>query len=211
MTPYDSYRGHSKEIIKSKAYHFDYKNDETCEKWLDGKDLNRYFTIWNNKWISYGDWLAAPRERKYFEDRRILFREEPGKGKRIQASIVDSGFFYGHSISLFKPHPEQIQNLKYTLGIVNSKLMSWIGGLTLPNFSKDIFPKLNSNDIKELFIPKEFIYFIEIDSKVTQILDLKKANPNADTSALEAEIDQLVYALYKLTEEEIKIVEESVR
>jgi hypothetical protein len=35
----------------------------------------------------------------------------------------------------------------------------------------------------------------------------KAANPQADTSKWEAEIDQLVYQLYGLTEEEIDIVE----
>lgn len=35
----------------------------------------------------------------------------------------------------------------------------------------------------------------------------KKANPHADTSKEEAEIDRLVYALYDLSEDEIKIVE----
>ena len=42
---------------------------------------------------------------------------------------------------------------------------------------------------------------------VTQILTLKKDNPLADTTALEAEIDQLVYSLYGLTEDEIALVE----
>lgn len=37
----------------------------------------------------------------------------------------------------------------------------------------------------------------------------KKVNPQADTTALEAEIDRMVYELYELTEEEIRIVEES--
>ena len=36
---------------------------------------------------------------------------------------------------------------------------------------------------------------------------LKKTAPKADTTALEKEIYQLVYQLYGLTEEEIKIVE----
>jgi len=36
-------------------------------------------------------------------------------------------------------------------------------------------------------------------------------NPQAGTTALEAKIDQLVYELYGLTEEEIKIVEESTQ
>ena len=35
----------------------------------------------------------------------------------------------------------------------------------------------------------------------------QKTNPTADTTALEAEIDQLVYQLHGLTAEEIAIVE----
>ena len=46
---------------------------------------------------------------------------------------------------------------------------------------------------------------------VDQILAAKRADAGADTSALEAEIDRHVYALYDLTPEEIKIVEESSR
>ena len=42
---------------------------------------------------------------------------------------------------------------------------------------------------------------------VNQIIETKKQNPTADTTALEKEIDQMVYALYGLTEEEIGIVE----
>ncbi len=47
----------------------------------------------------------------------------------------------------------------------------------------------------------------EIEKRVEKILAQKKENPEADVSALEAEIDRLVYKLYDLTEEEIKIVE----
>ena len=50
-----------------------------------------------------------------------------------------------------------------------------------------------------------------IINKVTQILTLKKEDHKADTTALEAEIDAMVYELYELTEEEIKIVEEGVK
>jgi len=40
-----------------------------------------------------------------------------------------------------------------------------------------------------------------------KILSTKKANPNADTSKLEKQIDELVYKLYDLTDEEIAIIE----
>lgn len=46
---------------------------------------------------------------------------------------------------------------------------------------------------------------------VDQILSLKESDPQSDTSALEAEIDRMVYELYALNEEEIAIVEESAR
>jgi len=46
---------------------------------------------------------------------------------------------------------------------------------------------------------------------VQRILAAKRANPVADTSAWERDIDERVYRLYGLTAEEMKIVEESVR
>ena len=47
----------------------------------------------------------------------------------------------------------------------------------------------------------------KIRTIVNQILTAKRADPLADTSDLEAEIDRLVYELYGLTVEEIKVVE----
>jgi type II restriction/modification system DNA methylase subunit YeeA len=46
-----------------------------------------------------------------------------------------------------------------------------------------------------------------ITSLVNQILTTKKSDPKADITTLETEIDQLVYQLYELTPEEIKIIE----
>lgn len=43
--------------------------------------------------------------------------------------------------------------------------------------------------------------------KVNGVLKQKNRNPEADVSALEGSIDQLVYKLYDLTESEIAIVE----
>jgi len=51
----------------------------------------------------------------------------------------------------------------------------------------------------------------ELTNLAQKILAAKQRDPKADTSALEREIDQLVYQLYDLTPEEIAIVEESTR
>jgi hypothetical protein len=46
---------------------------------------------------------------------------------------------------------------------------------------------------------------------VREVTAAKEKHPAADTSALEREIDQQVYALYGLTPEEIKIVEDAAK
>jgi len=57
-------------------------------------------------------------------------------------------------------------------------------------------------------IPDNAISFNEkISNLVMDILKTKESEPTTDTSALESEIDHMVYELYGLTEEEIKIVE----
>ena len=73
------------------------------------------------------------------------------------------------------------------------------------NFQLDKEPLI---DIPLIEIPKpDQQAIIEI---VNKILALKKENPIADTTDLEAKIDQLIYQLYELTEEEIAIVEGSI-
>jgi len=51
----------------------------------------------------------------------------------------------------------------------------------------------------------------ELEKIVEKILSTKKANPSADVSSLESEIDRMVYRLYGLTGEEIRIVEGNER
>ena len=200
---------------KKRGYHFDHRKDKTCGKWLAGEDLARYVVSWSGEWLSYGPWLGAPREPRFFTGPRLLFREIPGNGRRIQATYVEADTYYhGHSITPFKKHEESDVDLRYLVAIANSRLLSWYGALSLPNFGKETFPKLNPQDIKMLPIRRvdmtnaaEKKRYGRVVGLAEVILSNKASNPCADTSALEREIDQQVYALYGLTPEEIKIVE----
>lgn len=156
LTPYDSYRGHTKELIKDRGFHFNEKVDDTCGKWLDGKHVNRYSLKEGGEWLRYGDWLAAPRERRFFEGPRLLFREVPGQNKRIQAAYAKETYFHGHSITPFiLSDREDLKSLFGVLAVSNSKLISWYIKYKSSNFSKNTFPKLNPKDIKNLPIPND--------------------------------------------------------
>jgi type I restriction-modification system DNA methylase subunit len=225
ITPYDKYRGQDPKLIKRRGYHFDHKHDETCGKWLAGLDVSRYYLSWSGEWLSYGQWLGAPRDPRFFKGERLLFREIPGESKRIQATLADDVYYHGHSITPFKLNESSKVDLLYLLGVVNSTLISWYGGLTLSNFGKDIFPKLNPQDIKAIPIyPIDFSNKAEkakhdkIVSLVKQLLETKpqclSARSDRDKTsyenmctALDRQIDALVYELYGLTDEEIAIIE----
>ncbi|MFW5674493.1 MAG: Eco57I restriction-modification methylase domain-containing protein, partial [Rikenellaceae bacterium MAG02] len=101
-------------------------------------------------------------------------------------------------------------NKKYFLAVLNSKLIQWY----LRNITGVMGEKLKigqkSNFIK-IPIPvidsSNQLTVSQIESLVDKILAAKKTNHAADTTAWEKEIDQLVYQLYELTDEEIAIVE----
>ena len=105
------------------------------------------------------------------------------------------------------------ENLKYLLGLLNSKPVSFFfknyyagGGL-----GKDGY-RYKKTFLQDIPIPKISIeqqkLFIDL---VDKILQVKAENQNANTTDLERQIDKLVYKLYELTEDEIKIIQENIR
>ncbi|MFH1446759.1 MAG: Eco57I restriction-modification methylase domain-containing protein [Chloroflexota bacterium] len=93
--------------------------------------------------------------------------------------------------------------VKYLLAVMNSSVAR---DFLRSNRRSNIH--LYPDDWKELPIPdvssEKQKPIVEL---VDQILAAKKKDPKADTSALEKQIDEMVYALYGLTPEEIAIVE----
>ena len=93
------------------------------------------------------------------------------------------------------------------MGILNSSIIKFYIKQIAATSGMGTLRWIN-NYIKQIPIPSSTeSQQISIISIVDKILAAKKADAEADTSAWETEIDQLVYELYGLTEEEIKIVE----
>lgn len=208
ITPYDRYSGQSAEVIKGRAYHSDRQVDSTFGQWLNGRDVGRYDMNWSGEWLSYGDWLGAPREAKFFTSEKLLCREVPGSGKRIQATYHVGTIYCGHSVSPVIARLDASVELKIILAVLNSTVASWYARLCCANFAKDIFPKLNPSDIKEIPIPTaSAAEQATLSALVDRILAAKRAGDEATIAGLEAEIDTHVFRLYGLTPEEIQLVQ----
>ncbi|KAA6495753.1 class I SAM-dependent DNA methyltransferase [Helicobacter pylori] len=100
--------------------------------------------------------------------------------------------------------------IKYLTALLNSKCIYfamrkfYMGG--------GIEGELKTNNLEKIPIPKITEKNQELAQKITdcaeRILKLKAKDPKANTQELEKEIDALVYQLYNLTDEEIKIIED---
>ena len=210
LIAYDKYRGQKKKVIENRAYHHFNNPNNAFKKWLYGRDVRRYLVNWNGKeYIDYSAGIANPRDPKYFKGKRILIREITNP--RIYAGLTVEESYNDPAVIIIK-ESKSIISAETLLGILNSKFATFFHFNSSPKATKGAFPKILVSDIKQFPIHKKIPKTIEknIKSKVSQILSQKQANPAADTTALEAEIDQIVYKLYGLTKDEIKIVEKSV-
>jgi len=98
-------------------------------------------------------------------------------------------------------------NPKYIVGLINSKAIKfWFKKVFV--LTDKLFPYVRISQLE--FLPlKKNDSSTSVIKLVDKILDNKYRNPDADTTKLENQIDELVYKLYDLTEEEIKIIEDN--
>jgi len=157
-----------------------YQRDDQGNYWWELRDCD-YYPEFNNEKIIYSD-----------------------IGKKLSFVYEPSGRF--------------LNNTGYFINNGNKYLLAFLNSLALNFYYGQISSQLGNAALRAFTIYIEQLPIPNIPEAeqkpfitlVDQILSLKKSDPQDDTSALEAEIDQIVYKLYGLTEEEIAIIEENV-
>lgn len=197
------------EDVKNRPYDYDHKFDETTFKYLDGKDVCRYYVHWNGQYLKYGDHLAAPRTFNLFNGKKIIVREITSKlPYAIIATYSEDLYLYNRSnIAIVEKEKSKV-DLKFILAILNSKLMSYYFMKNTAKSVRQLFPKLILQDLRKF--PIKLISFDKQKSftkLVDQIQSKKAKDISTDTTSIEKQIDEMVYKLYDLTEEEIKLIE----
>lgn len=155
----------------------------------------------SNKWFETQDNIAYYEE---FEKEILVWK---AVGRNLAFALTEKNTLVSAPSSFISADANL---LKYFCGILLSHVLKWLilqisdttgaGDLMLNNQSLErlSIPKINSKNEK---IADELI------SLVDEILKAKEQNKNANTQELENKINSLVYKLYNLTEEEIKIIE----
>jgi adenine-specific DNA-methyltransferase len=179
------------------------------EKWFakEFPELFDHFAGFKEKAIKRldkGDFYWELRACDYydrFEKPKIMYQVLQVK----PCFIYDEDGLYCNNSMWFIP-----SNDKVLLGILNSKMGWWLISkycTAIQNGYQLIWKYFGQIPIAtgKTKVRKN------IADLVNKILSIKEQSPSIGTTDLENQIDQLVYQLYNLTEEEIKIIEESVK
>ena len=133
-----------------------------------------------------------------FEKQKVML---PDISLKCEATLDIDNKFYCLNTAYIIP------NLSLSdLGVLNSKLVLFYYS-NLTQTIRGGYYRFIRQYLKQI----PFIKTDKLENQVSEIYALKHDNPLADTSALEAEIDRMVYDLYGLTKKEIKIIESAVK
>ncbi len=160
----------------------------------------------------------------------VLRRSNIAQAQRIKASLLDCAskqdpIFAENGVNFILVDKLASEySAKYILGLLNSRLLNWVFKLSSSN------TQINASDLLQLPIrsidfnnPVEKKMHDDLVALVERMLELNKRlvpirnTPSSEQDELlreikhtDAEIDQKVYELYGLTEEEKQVIETSV-
>ncbi|MEI0526484.1 TaqI-like C-terminal specificity domain-containing protein [Brachyspira murdochii] len=184
--------------------------------------MQRYSIHFEDKFIEFNEKDKSNfKSKDIYEKEKILLRRI---GNKLIASIDFDKYYNLCDIYNLLLKDGINLDLKYLLSIINSKLMSYYLDIEFKS-AKKLFPKIPIANLEKLPIKN-----LNLDDKqdkemhdkmvalVDSIITLNKKlssekNPNAVTmisrqiNAVDKQIDSLVYKLYNLSNEEIKIIE----
>jgi restriction endonuclease S subunit len=188
------------------------------EPYIEGSDINkskegRYSLPNITQWLDYSKpgKMRSPKFRELFESEKIIIRGSSGV-LRILAIYDDRRIYTSHKCTIVikksnlpKNHSHYSEGdemeLKYLLSLLNSHLMDFYYESVFGGFI-DVYP----NNLKELPIvvvsrEQQNVFVGKVDTI------LKSRSEGKTTETLENEIDVLVYKLYGLTYDEVKVVD----
>ena len=192
--------------------------DKDSHKLYFGKNISRYHLGETTIWVNYkpdemmkeevkrkngkraGLWM---RDRQIFDREKIIYRKV---GKELIAAIGKKGVFYEQTIHSCYVTSNEF-SLKFLLGLFNSSLFKFYYRKTNSQ-GGNIFPQVRISSVENLPIKITEKNIQEgIENLVNKILRIKTQDISTDTSDFEKQIDELVYNIYGINKDEIKLIE----
>ena len=172
-------------------------------KMLIGQDVHRYSILWNSTFLNENH-REVVRLNDMFALSNIYLRRVDNQLTATCSQEIN----FGYSKNIYGIKVNSNLHRYYILAFLNSKLLNFYYKNRFSTKKTDVFPEIQTYLFEQLPI----VEINETDQQlivtlVNQILSAKQENHQADTTNLENQIDILVYKLYNLTYDEVKIID----
>ncbi|WP_120949314.1 DUF7149 domain-containing protein [Helicobacter pylori] len=181
---------------------------ETNGRIYKGANCHRYFLDTQYLFAKDNQITQQIFEKNYYQD-IIVIQNITGTSDayRIHANLIEvknQEMLFLDTCNL--SYCKEREHAKFLVGLLNSRLLDWLFRKTSTNNHVNLYEleTLPIPQITKLNKPTADKIIVLVD----KILQAKAKDPKANTQRLEKEIDALVYQLYHLTDEEIKIIED---
>ncbi|EQL66317.1 type IIS restriction-modification protein [Helicobacter pylori FD703] len=180
---------------------------ETNGRIYKGANCHRYFLDTQYLFAKDNQITQQIFEKNYYQN-IIVTQNITGTSDayRIHANLIevkDQEMLFLDTCNL--SYCKELEHAKFLVGLLNSRLLDWLFRKTSTNNHVNLY-ELETLPIPQITKSNQPTAD-KIIALVDKILKVKEKDPKANTQKLEKEIDALVYQLYHLTDEEIKIIE----
>ncbi|MDE6523839.1 MAG: N-6 DNA methylase [Muribaculaceae bacterium] len=160
---------------------------------VNGTHVSRYSILESDMFIDRSD--VEKDFNKYYKSPKILVRQV---GTCINATLDLNNCVCPQSIYIIKLDNEE--ECKYVLGLLNSRLFNYIYQKKFN--TKKLFPRILLENLKILPIKRDNRYFNPLINLIN-----KRFDPKVNNIKVEQSIDFLVYHIYELTYNEVKLID----
>lgn len=195
-------------IVDERLWHSDEKLTPDFKQEIQGKDLSRFQYKESFQYVKYGKHLAGYVDPKFFTSPRVLIMEVTrGNRYRLTSAFVDKEFYNTPSIINIIHQENKEDELLFLTGLINSSLFTWYHlKVHSKAQAKTSIPKILVREVRNLPFPKTNL---DLKLKIAELSEKAMNSGSDNIQEISFNIDQLVYQLYDLTEEEIEIIENS--
>lgn len=159
ITPYDKYKGHSKETIEKRLFHSKEKLNDEYVPLIAGENILRYAVLDKpiKEFLHYGDWLGAPRQRRFFTEPRIIVRQIiSGKPGRIYAGFTMSELYHTQIGFAILSKSKNVKEIEILSIILNSDVINFYHKFKFLDIEKITFQKILIENCRALPFNKNY-------------------------------------------------------
>ena len=194
-----------------RSYHSPIRKGETWLPEIRGRDVFWARYRYSGMFISYGPWLAEPRDPKFIQRPKVVFRKT--LGNILSAALVEEPAAIDQSLYIAISRDDDLEVLKFVLGITLSSLGAWYLRTKHSIYDK-LHPWYTKKHLGDFPIPDFNMSTVSITDQIIRCqeelseakTEIGRRQADRELSVHRKELDSVVFRSFGLSEEQQNLI-----